>query len=100
MADQTKNALAHLHRESAETLALASSYARTLESLARRMQSVVDVESPANKGALRSTGLRLSHTANEAIAAVVSLIVQSARLDVLARLYPLLEATEAESSNQ
>jgi hypothetical protein len=98
MTDRATNALAQLHRESAETLALAGSYARTLESLARRMQSVV-VGPHADSVALRSTGLRLSHTAKEAIATLLSLIVQSARLDILATMHSILEL-KAESSNQ
>lgn len=66
-------------------------YARALESLALQMQSVVVSEPAADKLALRSAALRLAHAANEGIAALVSVIVQSARLDALASVRGYVE---------
>ena len=100
MTKRKKPELAQLDHEGAETLALAGSYARALELLARRMQSVVAAGPPADKVALRSAGLRLSHAANEAIAALVSLIVQSARLDMLASIHPILKPKDVEPSDE
>ena len=91
MADDTQNVLARLDHEATHALELAGLYSRTLESLARRMQGVTIGEPPADKAALRSAALRLNHGANEAIAALVSVIVQSARLDMLATIRPIVE---------
>jgi len=92
VSDPATSALSEIERDSAETLELAGLYARALESLALRMQSVV-VSGPAaaDKLALRSAALRLAHAANEGIAALVSVIVQSARLDALASVRGHLE---------
>ena len=88
MVDNAQNELANLDREGIETLSLAGSYARTLAVLAHRMQSIATVGSAQDATALRSAALRLSHAANEAMAALVSVIVQSARLDALATMRP------------
>jgi hypothetical protein len=100
MADDTQNVLARLDHEATHALELAGLYARTLESLARRMQGVTTGELPADKAALRSAALRLSHAATEATAALVSVVVQSARLDMLATVRPLLEPKDAEPSDK
>ena len=97
MVDQAKDPLAQLEREGQQTLELAGLYARTLESLALRMQSAVDAGPPADKAALHSAALRLSHAANEAIAALISVIVQSARLDLLATMRGNFESKAAKS---
>ena len=100
MVDRVKDALAQLDREGAETLDLAGLYARALESLALRMQSAVAAGPPADKAALRSASLRLSHAANEGLAALVSVIVQSARLDMLATMRAILEPKDAGPGNK
>lgn len=100
MVDEAKNALAQLDREGAETLDLAGLYARSLESLAQRMQGAVAAGPPADKAALRSAALRLSHAANEGLAALVSVIVQSARLDMLATTRAILELKSAEPGDK
>jgi len=91
MDDDTRKVAARLDHEGTHALALAGFYARTLESLAQRMQSVAAAGPPADKGALRSAALRLEHAANEGLAALVSVIVQSARLEVLATIRTALE---------
>ena len=93
MDEDIRKVLAQLDQESAHTLDLAGFYAHTLESVAQRMQSAAAGGPPADKAALRSAALRLEHAANEALTALVSVIVQSARLDVLAGLRPVLEPT-------
>lgn len=96
MVDRVKDTLAQLDREGAETLALAGFYARALEALALHMQSAVAAGPTADKAALRSAALRLSHAANEGIAALVSVIVQSARLDLLAAMRANFEPKGSE----
>ena len=91
MDDDTRKVLAQLDHEGAHTLELAGLYARALESLAQRMQSAAAAGPPADTAALRSASLRLEHAANEGIAALVSVIIQSARLDVLATIRPILD---------
>ena len=54
----------------------------------------------ADKVALRSAALRLSHAANEGLAALVSVIVQSARVDTLATMRPILEPKDSGPSNK
>lgn len=100
MADERRTEISRLDREGAETLALAGSYARTLELLAHRMRTVTTAASPQNTVALRSAVLRLSHAANEAMAALVGVIAQSARLDALAAMRPTQESTPFEPSSR
>ncbi|HYQ26414.1 MAG TPA: hypothetical protein VER04_04320 [Polyangiaceae bacterium] len=91
MADDTQKVLARLEHEGAHALELAGLYARTLESLAQRIQGAAASGAPADKSAMRSAALRLEHAANEGLAALVSVIVQSARLDMLATVRKILE---------
>jgi hypothetical protein len=91
MDDDTRKAVARLEQEGTQALELAALYARTLESLARRMQSAAAVRLPRDNAALRSSALRLDHAATEALAVLVAVIVQSARLDMLATIRPILE---------
>ena len=100
MTDRVKKALAQLDHDGAQTLALAGLYARTLESLALRIQSVVAAGPTADTTALRSAGFRLSHTATEAIAALASLIVQGARLEALATMRPSLDASDEDPTDR
>ena len=92
MAKDPRAELSRLDRQGAETLALAASYARTLELLAQRMRTITSVGPPQSTTALRSAALRLSHSANEAMTALVAVIVQSARLDALATMRPTQES--------
>jgi len=86
MDDDTRKVLARLDHEGAHALELAALYARTLESVARRMQSAAAARPPADTAALRSAALRLEHAASEGLAVLLSVIIQSARLDVLATM--------------
>ena len=54
MDDDTRKVLARLDHEGAHALELAALYARTLESVARRMQSAAAARPPADTAALRS----------------------------------------------
>jgi len=94
--ENTIKALAVLDNEGAQSLQLAASYARTLESLARRMQSVAPGRPSADRRALRSAALRLEHTAKEGLATLVSVIVQSARLEMLATIRASIEPTDID----
>jgi hypothetical protein len=96
MDDDTRKALARLDQEGSLALALAGLHARKLESLARRMQAAVTGGLPADKATRRSAALRLEHAANEGLAALVSVIVQAARLDVLMTICPILEPTNKD----
>jgi len=91
MDDDTQKVLARLDSEGVHALELAAMYARALESLARRMQCAATGGQPAAKATPRSAALRLEHAANEGVAALVSVIVQSARLDMLATIRQALE---------
>lgn len=96
MADEKPTFLARLDRDGAETFALAGVYARTLALLARRMQTVTTAAPPQNALELRSTALRLSHAANDAMAALVAVIVQSARLETIAAMRATQEPKSSE----
>ncbi|HKO52265.1 MAG TPA: hypothetical protein VJV79_31370 [Polyangiaceae bacterium] len=100
MADGKPTELVRLDREGAQTLALAGSYARTLGLLAHRMQTVTSAGAPQNTTDLRSAALRLSLAANEAMAALITVIVQSARLDALAMVRPTQESKASEPHNR
>jgi len=100
MNDDPTKILAQLDREGTETLDLAGLYARTLESLAQRIQSTASAGTPTDRVALRSSALRLNHAATEGIAALVSVVVQSARLDLLATIRSNLEAADRERERQ
>ena len=100
MVDAAQSEIARLEREGTETLSLAGSYARNLETLARRMRTIAIVGPLQDTTALRSAALRLSHAANEAMAALVSVIVQSARLDALATMRPTQESKGTEPGNR
>ena len=100
MADEKPTELIRLDREGAPTLALAGSYARTLGLLAHRMQTVTSAGAPQNTTDLRSSALRLSHAANEAMAALIAVIVQSARLDALAMMRPTQGSKASEPHNR
>jgi hypothetical protein len=95
MADNKRPGVTRLDREGAETLGLADSYARALERLARRMQIVATAVPFESATVLRSAALRLSHAANEAMGALLAVIVQSARLDALATIRATQEAKES-----
>jgi hypothetical protein len=97
MADDNPTELVRLDREGAQTLALAGSYAGTLALLAHRMQTVTSAGPPQNTAELRSAALRLSHAANEAMAALIAVIVQGARLDALATMRPIQGAKSSDS---
>ena len=97
MANETRKPLAQLEHDGNVTLELALLHARKLESLAQRMQRAAAGGLPADKAALRSTALRLEHTANEAFTALVSVIVQSARLEMLATIRASLEPKSTDS---
>jgi hypothetical protein len=100
MADDTPTELSRLDREGAESLAIAGLYARVLDRLVQRMQAVTSAGAPLNTTELRSAALRLSHAANEAMAALVAVIVQSARLDTLATMRSIPEPKSSEPPNQ
>ena len=100
MTDNRPTELSRLDREGEETLALAGLYARTLAVLAHRMQTVTSAGPPQDTIALRSAALRLSQAANEAMAALVAVIVQSARLDALATMHATKDSKAPEPSNR
>jgi len=61
------------------------------------MQTVTSAGPPQNTAELRSAALRLSHAANEAMAALIAVIVKSARLDALATMRPIQGAKSSDS---
>jgi hypothetical protein len=96
MADDKLPDLARLEREGAESLALADLYVRTLTRLAHRMHTVTSAGPPQTTVDLRSAALRLTHATNEAMTALVAVIVQSARLETLARMRTTQEPKSTE----
>ncbi|HET7540709.1 MAG TPA: hypothetical protein VFK05_12580 [Polyangiaceae bacterium] len=91
MDDHTRKVLDRLDHEGASALELAGFYARTLEAAAQRMQCASAGGLPVDAAALRSAALRLEHAASDGVAALVSVVVQSAQLDVLATVRRIIE---------
>jgi len=98
MRESAEKALAQVERESKETLDIAGLYGRTLQSLAQRIQSTAAAGPLADKVALRSAALRLNHAATEGVAALIAVLIQSARLDTLATIRSILEAPNPDQN--